>query len=61
MTVAMSDPKTICACHSIDAYDCWASRYGLPPMDPWAVVRDGGPCMCACHDEEDDEYDLIID
>lgn len=58
-----------CACKAVDAYDCWAVRYGIrsPEFDDdlsgtelttrEIVEMDGGPCECSCHYEnEDDEH-----
>ena len=42
-----------CACKGLDAWQCWAARYGIPLSE---VRDDGGPCECQCHDQED-EYD----
>jgi hypothetical protein len=46
---------TKCACVSTDAYRCWAVRYGKSAWDRAEIDMDGGPCECACH--EDDEED----
>lgn len=44
---------TPCACHSTDPYACWSCRYDVEES---AVEDDGGPCMCGCHEGEDDEW-----
>lgn len=47
-----------CACHSTDAYDCWASRYPTNErQSAQEIEQDGGPCDCVCHDESDEDYD----
>ena len=38
-----------CACHSPEAFDCWAARYGMPNVFD-AIIDDGGPCECSCHE-----------
>lgn len=56
------DPRT-CACQDDDPYLCWAKRY-LLDCDATstlraAVINDGGPCLCWCHDEDEwaDEHE----
>ena len=48
-----------CACKSIDAYECWALRYGSDAFcfchRIEAIKADGGPCECSCHDPEPDD------
>lgn len=41
-----------CACQDSDAYDCWRARYKLTRNDD--VLRDGGPCMCLCHCDDEE-------
>lgn len=43
-----------CACHATDPYACWASRYDVERS---AVPEDGGPCVCACHEGQDEDAD----
>lgn len=46
-----------CACHSADAHNCWALRYhGHTGVSELTVANEGGPCECACH-EDDREYE----
>ena len=54
----MTDMK--CACPCWNAYDCWSVRnntgpceYDRPSVE--MVERDGGPCMCSCHDDVDED------
>ncbi len=44
-----------CACIRIDRHDCWRARYSLPMCE--SIEADGGPCECACHDDEEAELD----
>lgn len=59
-----------CACKAIDAYDCFAIRYGIHSFEFWddfdphseptqreLVDARGGPCECGCHYENDDDWD----
>jgi hypothetical protein len=50
----------MCACVSIDAYNCWAQRYGM--MRGGGLVCSeiddgGGPCECDCHVADNDEFE----
>lgn len=65
----MSSEKR-CACRAIDAYDCFAIRYGIHSFGFWddfdshseptqreLVDASGGPCECDCHyDDYEDDY-----
>jgi len=49
-----------CACIYTDAYDCWEARYNRRVDDHLYEIRtsfdtkiDGGPCSCACHNDEE--------
>ena len=48
----MSEVIIKCACFARDAYECWAHRYGFAEYDHDEIEHDGGPCECACHDED---------
>ena len=48
----MSEEK--CCCVHPDAYDCFALRYDMSfDATHQEVERDGGPCECMCHDDDD--------
>jgi hypothetical protein len=42
-----------CACVSDDGYRCFGARNGCVSIDH--VERDGGPCVCDCHDYYDED------
>ena len=50
----------MCACRDDDPYLCWAKRYDLDIEARItimsAVINDGGPCQCSCHDEDEAEW-----
>lgn len=53
----MSEGLNSCACQDADEYLCWGKRYSLG-VDATstiraAVITDGGPCQCWCHDEDE--------
>ena len=43
-----------CACVSYDADVCFAKRYEIDVGD---VIEAGGPCECACHDQDDYDHE----
>lgn len=47
--------RTPCACVSPDAHECWALRSGINELDYEAVLMDGRPCDCPCHDRQEDD------
>jgi hypothetical protein len=50
-----------CACQSEDAHRCWSLRYhGHTGVSELTVNREGGPCECSCH-EDQDETDFYAD
>ena len=53
----MNKTGSNCACHDADPYLCWGKRY-LLDIDATstirsAVITNGGPCRCWCHDPDE--------
>ena len=50
----------MCDCLDTDRYLCWAKRHELD-IDATSTVRnaviaDGGPCLCHCHDGDGEAW-----